>query len=207
MTTPASPSLETPSAPTTSEPSTPKNNVPHPHFLWTDLFRPSRKNDSIIEVLRGNILFQALSPLDLRYLSGLVYERIHERDEPIFRQGDRGLGMYLISKGSVAIRTQLAEPGGTPGAGGGEVHVTTLTEGGFFGELALVDPDNLRSATAIALERTVTIGFFKPDLMELLERRPAMGVQILFQLSMVLGKRLLETTERITTLSRLATPK
>ena len=44
------------------------------------------------------------------------------------------------------------------------------------------------------------IGFFKPDLEDILERNPAMGVKILFQLSSVLGRRLLETTERITLL-------
>ena len=46
------------------------------------------------------------------------------------------------------------------------------------------------------------IGFFKPDLMEILERKPAMGVKILFQLATVLGERLLQTTDRITLLSR-----
>jgi len=65
-----------------------------------------------------------------------------------------------------------------------------------------VDPDNIRTAAAVAVERTVVVGFFKPDLMELLERKPEMGVKILFQLSTVLGRRLLETTEKITALSR-----
>ncbi len=46
------------------------------------------------------------------------------------------------------------------------------------------------------------IGFFKPDLMEILERKPEMGAKIMFQLATVLGRRLLETTEKITLLTK-----
>ncbi|MBL7716209.1 MAG: cyclic nucleotide-binding domain-containing protein [Bdellovibrionales bacterium] len=169
----------------------------HPHFLWSDLFREKKEGETdIIELLSSNILFRTLSRRELAYVSTLVYERIYQADEAIFRQNDRGLGMYMISKGRVSIRTQA------PSSATEDVLVTTLQEGSFFGELALVDPDNIRTASAIAQERTVVVGFFKPDLSELLERKPAIGVKILFQLSMVLGKRLLETTEKITVMSR-----
>jgi CRP/FNR family transcriptional regulator, cyclic AMP receptor protein len=167
---------------------------PHPHFLWLDLFR--RKQDGKVNVaqsLRSNILFKNLTERELRYMSNLVYERVYQPDEPIFRESDRGIGMYLIVAGRVSIRTNSPQ---------GEVMVTSLEEGSFFGELALVDPENIRSASAVATERTVVIGFFKPDLMELLERKPDLGVKILFQLSIVLGRRLLETTEKITLLTR-----
>lgn len=167
---------------------------PHPHFLWSELFK--RKQDGKVNVahaLRNNILFKNLTERELKYMANLVYERVYQPDEPIFREADRGIGMYLIVAGRVSIRTQSPQ---------GEVMVTSLEEGSFFGELALVDPENIRSASAIATERTVVIGFFKPDLMELLERKPDLGVKILFQLSIVLGRRLLETTEKITLLTR-----
>jgi CRP-like cAMP-binding protein len=166
----------------------------HPHFLWADLFRRKKADQaSLLDTLMENILFKTLTGREVRYLGGLVYERVYQPGEPVFQQNDRGLGMYIISKGRVAIKTNSVQ---------GEVLVTTLTEGSFFGELALVDPDNIRTATAQAVDRTVLIGFFKPDLMEILERKPAMGVKILFQLSTVLGRRLLETTEKITLLTR-----
>lgn len=169
----------------------------HPHFIWADLFRRGRNEQtSIAEVLKENVLFKTLTARELHYVSTLVYERTYQADEAIFQQNDRGLGMYVIAKGRVAIRTQaLNNPHD-------EVLVTILSEGSFFGELSLVDPDNIRTASAIALERTVVIGFFKPDLMELLERKPALGVKILLQLSAVLGRRLLETTDKITSLTK-----
>jgi CRP-like cAMP-binding protein len=165
----------------------------HPHFLWTDLFKKKSAQKSIASIIKDNILFRTLNTRELTYLSTLVYERIYQPDETIFQQNDRGLGVYLITKGRVAIQTRNSY---------GEVLVTYLTEGSFFGEIALVDPDNIRTASASATERTVIVGFFKPDLVEILERKPSMGVKILFQLSTVLGRRLLETTERITELSR-----
>jgi CRP/FNR family cyclic AMP-dependent transcriptional regulator len=166
----------------------------HPHFLYKDLFRRFRRQaQPIVDVLRQNVLFSTLTKKELRYLAGLVYERVYQPDEPIFKQNERGFGMYVIARGSVAIKSQQ---------GAEDLFVTELSVGSFFGELALIDPNNLRTASAFALERTVLIGFFKPDLMDILERKPEMGSKILFQLAMVLGERLMKTTEKMTLLNQ-----
>ncbi|CAK9250193.1 unnamed protein product [Sphagnum jensenii] len=99
--------------------------------------------------------------------------------------------MYLIVSGRIAIRTIQRNE---------EVFITELGKGSFLGELALVDPEHLRSAHAVVTEPSRLIGFFKPDLEGILQSNPAMGVKILYQLSTVLGRRLLETTQRITAL-------
>jgi CRP-like cAMP-binding protein len=162
----------------------------HPHFLWADLFRQDKPEKSLIPLaLKDNILFKTLSDRELKFLSTMVYERVYDTGEPIFRQGDRGFGLYVIARGMVAIRTQ--------GEGTDHILVTKLTRGSFFGELSLLEMENLRSASAIALEKTVLVGFFKPDLKEIMDRKPAMGVKILQQLALVLGTRLIETTTRL----------
>jgi CRP/FNR family cyclic AMP-dependent transcriptional regulator len=167
----------------------------HPHFLWKDLFsRRSPEKRGMAEILRENVLFKTLSRRELAYLSNFVYERVYQPDEPVFEQNDRGIGMYIIAKGRIAIRTQSPQ---------GDTLVTVLNEGSFFGEIALVETDNIRTASAKPLEKTTVIGFFKPDLAEILERKPDMGVKILFQLCTVLGRRLAETTERITVMKRI----
>jgi len=147
----------------------------------------------MIEVLKENVLFSTLTPKELQYLSRVVYERVYQPDESIFQQNDRGYGMYLIGKGRVAIKSSAHD---------GENLVTILNKGSFFGELSLVDPDNIRTATAVAMTKTVLIGLFKPDLMEILGRKPEMGVKIMLQLATVIGRRLNETTEKITLLSQ-----
>lgn len=173
----------------------------HPHFLWKDLFRKGADRKTVIQILRENVLFATLTERELRYLANLVYERVYQPLETIFAQNDRGMGMYLIAKGRVGIKT--LSPKASPSKSDLEL-VTELAEGSFFGELALVDPHNVRTASAIAMERTVVIGFFKPDLTEIMERKPAMGSKVLFQLSTVLGRRLSETTDKITTMQRQA---
>jgi CRP/FNR family cyclic AMP-dependent transcriptional regulator len=162
----------------------------HPHFIWEDLFR-KRKRSDLVRTLKDNVLFCKLTQRELNYLSNFVYERVFEPNEVIFSQSDRGVGMYLIASGRVAIKTHSTSD---------EYYITELGEGSFLGELSLVDPEHIRSANAIALDRAKLIGFFKPDLEDILARNPAMGVKILFQLSTVLGRRLLETTDKITQL-------
>lgn len=141
------------------------------------------------EALRENVLFNTLTQKELLFLSSLVYERVYEPGEVVFRQNDRGLGMYVIARGAIQIKAVTLDEG--------EVEIARLEKGSFFGELSLIDQDNIRSATAMALERTVLIGFFKPDLVEILDRKPAMGVKIMHQLAAVLGKRLVATTDRL----------
>src|SRR3954454_557322 len=97
----------------------------HPHFVWRDLFKKgTSEKRTILETLRENILFRTLNRKELTYLSNFVYERIYQLDEPVFQQNDRGIGMYIIAKGRVAIRTQSPQ---------GDALVTILEEGSFFG--------------------------------------------------------------------------
>lgn len=166
-------------------------------YLWVDLF--SRKSESeitVLSTLKSNQLFMKLTPRELAYVSKIVHMRHYEPSEPVFKQYEKGLGMYMIAKGVIEIKVR------TPANPDHELQVTTLGAGSFFGELALVDTDNKRTASAYSQGPTTLIGFFKPDLLEIMERKPETGVKILFQLSKVLGRRLNETTELLTNLKR-----
>lgn len=167
----------------------------HPHFLWTNLFRTSRSHpkDKLIDVLESTILFKDLSRKELRYLSNFVYERVYQPNEPIFGKNDRASGLYIVASGRVAIRTQET---------GAESLTTILGKNSFFGELSLILPNSLRNVSAQSVNRSELIGFFEPELKEILQRRPQTGVKILGHLSEVLGRRLLETTERLMVLSK-----
>jgi CRP-like cAMP-binding protein len=81
-----------------------------------------------------------------------------------------------------------------------EIVITKLSPGDFFGELSLVEEGGRRSATATAKNETTLIGFFKPDLLEILERNPNAGVKIALRLGEVLGCRLRETNDRVSVL-------
>lgn len=168
-------------------------------FLWDNLFRLSRKEQTLTQKLKANVLFKDLSALELRLVENIVNIRNYRPSEVIFKQGDPGVGMYIISKGAIHIYTE------TVNSKTGETEsnqITTLKEGDFFGDLALVDVDNRRSASAVAAEDCTLIGFFKPDLVEISNRNPGAGVKILWRLGEVVAHRLRETTGRITEMKK-----
>ena len=170
-------------------------------FIWDNLFRGSRKEKTLRQKLKGNFLFQDLSMLQLSLLERIVNVRSYRPGENIFRQGDVGVGMYIISSGLVNIYVEEIE------SKTGEIqttHVTQLEPGDFFGDLALVEENGRRTASAVAHKEVTLIGFFKSDLMEIASRNSSAGVKILMRLGEVLGQRLIETTAKITELRQAA---
>lgn len=169
------------------------------NYLWDNLFRRGKKDDDVRSVLRENILFQDLSERDLRFVEGLVHVRRFHAGEPVFRQGEVGVGMYLIAKGRIEIF--VSDPNAL-GEESRDIFITQLTANDFFGELALVEENGRRTASAVSRDESLLIGFFKPDLTEVLERNPEAGIKISLRLAEVLGRRLKETTEKVSELRR-----
>lgn len=167
------------------------------NFMWENLFRRSDQSQEVFEALRQSFVFQTLSKQELRFVQDTVHVRGFKAGEAVFRQGEVGVGLYIILRGSLDIFVDHPVEEDVPP----RTHLVTRLRGGdFLGELSLVENNSRRTATAIAAEDSVLIGFFKPDLLEILERQPATGVKILFRLSEVLGRRLKETTIRVTEL-------
>ncbi|MBX3020408.1 MAG: cyclic nucleotide-binding domain-containing protein [Bdellovibrionales bacterium] len=167
------------------------------NFMWDNLFRKSDEQQEVAEALRQTFVFQPLSRKELGFVQDTVHVRVFKPGEVIFRQGEIGVGMYIILRGALDIYIDHAMEEDVPP----RAHmVTRLRAGDFLGELSLVENNSRRTATAIAAEESLLIGFFKPDLFEILERQPATGVKILLRLSEVLGRRLKETTMKVTEL-------
>jgi len=168
------------------------------NYIWENIFR--RGGDkSISAVLRENILFRDLSDGELRFLERCVHVRHFHAGESVFRQGEVGVGMYIVVKGRIEI--YVIDPSAASEESR-EIYITQLLNNDFFGELSLVEDNGRRTATAVAREESTLIGFFKPDLMEILSRRPAMGTRITLRIAEVLGRRLKETTEKVSDLRR-----
>lgn len=167
------------------------------NYMWDNLFRKSDQNQDVQEALRQTYVFQSLNKKELRFVQDTCHVRTFKNGEAVFRQGEIGVGMYILLRGSLDIYVdQMVDDDLPPKS----QLVTRLKSGDFLGELSLVEHNSRRTATAIAGEESVLIGFFKPDLFEILDRQPATGVKILLRLSEVLGRRLKETTLKVTEL-------
>jgi CRP/FNR family cyclic AMP-dependent transcriptional regulator len=153
--------------------------------FWDDIFKFSKKK-SDIQILEQIPVFNGLSKFDLNKVSKLLHLRSYKKDEFIFREKEPGESMYIIKSGKVIINKIVKEK---------ETILSTLDEGSFFGEVSLVDED-VRSANAIATEDSELLGFFRADLMNLIDRNPRLACFILYKLSTVIGKRLRLQSEK-----------
>ena len=169
------------------------------NFLWDNFFRKDQKERTLYNILKENYLFQDLSDKDIRFVSDVIHVRNYRPGEVVFSQGEVGVGMYIIVKGAVDITlTELAESAHAHGG----IYITRLGPGDFFGEIALVEENSRRSANAVAHNEVQLIGFYKSDLAEILQRNPTAGFQVVSRLAEVLGRRLKETTEKVSELRR-----
>ena len=152
--------------------------------IWSNVFRTKRK-DSLGEILQFIPLFRELTPKELRILERVVHLRSYRAGEPVFLETEPGAGMYVIRSGQVdiVVNYQTENP----------LILTEMEAGDFFGEMALLG-DTVRSASAIARGRAELIGFFHPDLMEIINTHPEMGAKISMGLARTLAERLRFTT-------------
>ena len=155
--------------------------------IWENIELKKRGlRENITKVLTNIPIFCELSSKELKEVVKIVYRREYKAEEPIFRKNDPGLGMYIIESGSVEI---------VNGSNEEERQLAVLEGGSFFGDLSLLD-ESPRSASALALADCQIIGFFRPDLLDMLNRKPKLGIKILFALAKVVGERLRRTNEK-----------
>jgi len=160
------------------------------HNFWGNIFKkdtdPSSLN--VTDILKMIPIFQNLSKRDLKKVAGIIYDRVYQPGEFLFEKDQPGAAMYIIKKGAIKI---LA-----PGPQNEEVVLATLETGDFVGELALLD-DSPRSASAMAVEKTEALAFFREDLNKLLNTNPETASRIFKELALIIGKRLKATNEQL----------
>ncbi|MBT3983014.1 MAG: cyclic nucleotide-binding domain-containing protein [Bacteriovoracaceae bacterium] len=164
----------------------------------------SRTKDNIIpKFLRSVHVLKNFSDNELRILSNHLHLRSFENQETIFNQDQVGVGFYFIFSGNVEIYgTKIGEneSGGAPGAvvkNGDKVHITTLERNDYFGELALLQEVNLRTASAISRGASTLLGIFRPDMEELIDHFPVVGAKLLQSISMILANRMTAMSNEI----------
>jgi len=156
--------------------------------LWGNIF----KKRPVIELLRETAVFSRLSSRELSMIEEFLHPRTYQKDEVVFNEGDPGVGMYIVAGGRVGITKKAAD--------GSRIELATIESGGFFGEISVIE-GGPRTASAMAIEKTDLLGFFRSDLDDLIERRPAMAAKILYEIARVLGERLRAADEELSRLT------
>ena len=160
--------------------------------VWSNIFKKrASEEETSMAILKRVPLFKNMKKSSLKEFEKLLHRRTYKADEAIFWEGEPGVGMYIVQEGTVAIYKGTSEKE--------KEELAKLAHGEFFGELALLD-ESPRSATAMALEDSKILGLFRPDLLELIDRKPRLGNKFLFNLSLLIGERLKHTNEELQTL-------
>lgn len=145
-----------------------------------------------VSLLEKVALFEGLTHAQLRKVAALTGTQRFEGGDQIFKDGDRGADMYVITEGKVRISKTV------PGIG--EEALAILEKGAYFGEMAIVDagPEpTTRSADAIAHGGCEVMVIEREKLEALMFTDKDLAYVLLWNLVRTLSSRLRETNEKI----------
>jgi len=125
-------------------------------------------------------LFAGLDKKDLQVLTNACQERTYKAGSTLIKQGDTGVGLYVIISGTVRI-TQANNPDKA------EVDLGTAGPGSVLGEMALLD-DLPRSATVTAVTDVTALLLPVWEFRTTLRTHPDIALRLLSVLSHRLRK-------------------
>ncbi|MCX8057699.1 MAG: cyclic nucleotide-binding domain-containing protein [Ignavibacteria bacterium] len=149
--------------------------------LWSNIFKLESDEEKILDLLRNFPAFAELKRKELKMIRKLVQVREYLPNEIIFYEGDPGVSMFIIESGKVEIYHTFKS--------GIKQELALLFAGDFMGEFSVIVEGN-RMATARALTETRLLIIFRPDLLELIQREPSLGVKILLGFSKIFVDKL-----------------
>ncbi|MCC6381526.1 MAG: cyclic nucleotide-binding domain-containing protein [Dehalococcoidia bacterium] len=131
------------------------------------------------EALARVPLFRDLPRKSLERLEKFVRPRNFRAGDVIFREGEEGVGFFLITDGKVEVSR-------------GGVSIASLGPDEFFGEMALLD-NHRRSATVTAVSDTQCLAIMRADFLAELRNGPDLAIELLA----VMSRRVRELDERL----------
>ncbi|MGE5701071.1 MAG: Crp/Fnr family transcriptional regulator [Clostridia bacterium] len=113
--------------------------------------------------------FRDLSPEELTQIRKLFIERRYKKGAPIFFEGDPGEEFFIVKYGTVKIfRFDRSR----------EVILALFREGDYFGEMAVLQKHEVRSASAQTLDACVLYAMKRKDFEHLLESNPRLTLKL-----------------------------
>jgi CRP/FNR family cyclic AMP-dependent transcriptional regulator len=143
-----------------------------------NLFGTSANRKSV-EMLRQLDVFRDLSFREALELDELLHERVFEKGEIVFEEGDIGHGIFVVVSGKVRVEA------------GQKLLKEAMVEfgpGEMLGELTLFE-EAPRIATVVAVERTVMVALLRAEFSSLLTKNTKLGVKVLVRLSTTMCRR------------------
>lgn len=120
-------------------------------------------------------LFEGLKDRQLLRLCDRMVERTYAPGDLIVKQGQGGEGFYVLTAGKAEATRERSD--------GEKILVNTFGPTDFFGELALLDEDGVRTASIVAVEPTTCLVLTRWDFLAILRQDADMAVEILMEIA------------------------
>ena len=120
-------------------------------------------------------LFSNLPPAEIDTLATELKEKDYPARTVLFREGEFGDKFYIVAAGQIAIIKAMDTPN--------ERLLAIRGEGQFIGEMSLLNPDGLRTASARVQSDARVLELSRDDFNILLKREPGLAYKMLSVLS------------------------
>lgn len=121
-------------------------------------------------------LFSSLPPSEIEFLTEVLRPFTLDPGEVLFSEGEPGVKFYIITDGQVEIVKSI----GTAD----EQILDNRGPGDFFGEMSLLIPDGLRTASVRACSPVQIMELSCPDFDRLVQKRPSLAFEMVRELSL-----------------------
>jgi SulP family sulfate permease len=144
-----------------------------------DLLRKTATGASLELSLDQLPLLRDFTADQIERLRGWLEPVAWQAGHVIFRRGDRGSSLYLVTKGCASVHLQHDD---------GDIRLVTFAPGAVFGELAILDRGP-RSATITADEDLAGFGLSEASFAGLCQQQPDIAIKLLSALGRELSVR------------------
>ncbi len=145
---------------------------------WGNLTPPGNRQENLLDILARLALFDTLTRQELHTIERIVHRRRFISGEMIPTPRS---GLFIIVSGVVHVVQRLSD--------GEQIILDTLKEGELVGEIVPLD-DTQPATSILSAERSELVGFFRTDLVDLINTHPRMGFKILCRLAQIMSHRM-----------------
>jgi len=126
--------------------------------------------DKSIALLGEVPFFENLEAEELKKVASLLITRKYDRGVNVFLEGGIGDEFYIIHSGVVKIYKESITR---------EIILALFGEGDFFGEMAVLENEMARSASAMTMEDSILYVLKRKDFLWLMNQNPQISIKIM----------------------------
>lgn len=153
------------------------------------------------EIIKKTFIFDNLNEQEVAHILKITKDRRFSKGETIMQEGHEGDSMYIVVEGSVEVSKTLTMKLGEESTEREKILTRVKAEDNVvFGEMAMIDRGN-RSASAVATTDCILLEIEREDFLDLIEKRPQMGVKILRRIGELLASRVRQSSQDVVRLT------